>query len=155
MPSLDQRYVHFLLTVRPSPIHGWGVFADQWIPAYKPVIEYTGERIDAEETVRRSDPAFTCLFRVSSRLTIDGAVGGSGAELINHSCEPNLYSVISQDMRVYYYSKRVISMGEELTVDFNLPYTGRGVSCRCGAVTCRGTMERSNPRRTKSMLDVR
>ena len=35
----------FAMSVRPSPIHRWGVFAEERIPPRCKVIEYTGERI--------------------------------------------------------------------------------------------------------------
>src|SRR5713226_5860874 len=99
--SFVPRCSRFPLCVRRSPIHSLGVFAIETIPAHRRVIEYTGQRISLAEAQRRWDrlnrkmkalgkfpPVY--FFRLNRKRTIDGAVGGSGAELINHSCSPNL-----------------------------------------------------------------
>jgi SET domain-containing protein len=69
--------------------------------------------------------------------TLDGAVGGSGAEIINHSCDPNLRASI-QHGHILYFSKRPIALGEELTVDYRFPGDIEPVRCYCGAQNCRG-----------------
>jgi len=62
-----------------SKIHRWGVYATEFIPAGRKVIEYTGERINRRETKRRADlRTFTYLFTLDPYWTIDGAAGGSG-----------------------------------------------------------------------------
>jgi uncharacterized protein len=71
--------------------------------------------------------------------TIDGAVGGSGAEIINHSCEPNLYTRIVRG-HILYMSRRLILPGEELTVDYRFSDKLDPVPCRCGSRRCRGTI---------------
>ena len=59
----------------------------------------------------------TYLFTLNDYWTVDGSVGGSGAEYINHSCDPNLRASIVKG-HILYISKRKISVGEELTVDY-------------------------------------
>jgi SET domain-containing protein len=103
------------------------------------VIEYTGERIGRRETKRRGQGWLTYLFTLDDYWTIDGAVGGSGAEIINHSCEPNLVSSIRKG-HILYISKRVIEPGEELTVDYRFSKKIEKVRCRCGAAGCRGAI---------------
>ena len=93
-PSIDPRHSRFRLEIRESRIHRRGVYACEPIPPRRKVIEYTGERISRRETKRRGDWRLTYLFILDSYWTIDGAVGGSGAEIINHSCDPNLYASI-------------------------------------------------------------
>src|ERR1700674_1858638 len=93
-PSIDPRHACFRLAIRESRIHRKGVYAEERIPAWRKVIEYTGERISRRETKRRADDKVTYLFTLDNYWTIDGAVGGSGAEIVNHSCEPNLYASI-------------------------------------------------------------
>src|SRR5690349_18230305 len=91
-PVIDPKYTNFKLEIRESKIHRRGVYAKEAIPARRKVIEYTGEKINRRETKRRGDGPLTYLFTLDSYWTLDGAVGGSGAEIINHSCEPNLYT---------------------------------------------------------------
>ncbi len=138
-PKIDPRHTRFKLEIRTSGIHGRGVYSLERIPARKKVIEYTGERISRRETKRRGDGHVTYLFTLDDYWTIDGAVNGSGAEIINHSCNPNLYACIMRG-HILYMSKRTIRPGEELTVDYRFSDKIDEVRCRCGARTCRGTI---------------
>lgn len=139
-PSIDPAYACFRLRLAPSKIHRWGVYAGEFIPARRKVIEYTGERISRRETKRRADASvFTYLFTVDAYWTLDGAVGGSGAEYINHSCDPNLVARI-QHGHILYMSRRDIRRGEELTVDYHFDKKVERVPCHCGALKCRGTI---------------
>ena len=55
-------------------------------------------------------------------------VGGSGAEYINHSCDPNLKTrKIGQ--HIFYFSKRPIAAGEELSVDYKFSRSAERVPC--------------------------
>jgi SET domain-containing protein len=135
---LDPRYCAFKLRIGKSRIHRWGLFAAEAIPANRKVIEYTGEKINRRETKRRADTReHVYLFTLNSYWSIDGAVGGSGAECINHCCEPNLVSRILKD-HILYFSMRDIRAGEELFIDYHFGADVEQVPCRCGAKTCRG-----------------
>ncbi len=138
-PIIDRRYACFDIGVRPSRIHRWGVFALERIPARRKVIEYTGEKISRHETKRRGEGHLIYLFELNQYWCVDGSVGGSGAEIINHCCEPNLYAVILKN-HILYFSKRVIEPGEELTVDYHFEKKMDRVPCSCGAKNCRGTI---------------
>ena len=105
------------MRIGTSPIHGRGVFAEEYIPPRRKVIEYTGDRISRRETKKRGMGKLTYLFTLDDYWTIDGAVDGSGAEIINHCCDPNLRSQIVKG-HILYISKRAIQPGEELTVDY-------------------------------------
>lgn len=137
--SINPLFACFSLTVRPSKIHRWGVFAEEKIPARRKVIEYTGERISRREARQRSARSMEYLFGLNSYWWLDGAVGGSGAEYINHSCEPNLYSCLVKS-HILYFSKRAIAPDEELTVDYRFSPSSRIVRCHCGAPACRGAI---------------
>jgi SET domain-containing protein len=136
-PVIDPRYACFRMEIRESAIHRRGVYTLERIPPRHKVIEYTGERISRRETNRRGLGSITYLFTLDKYWTIDGAFGGSGAEIINHSCEPNLYTVIMRG-HILYMSKRAIRPGEELTVDYRFSDDIDDVKCRCGAKKCRG-----------------
>ena len=101
-----------------SGIHGRGVFAAESIPANRKVIEYTGERISAIACEKRGHGDCTYYFSLDRYWVLDGSVGGSGAEYINHSCGPNLISRIMKG-HILYMSLRKIRAGEELTVDYH------------------------------------
>jgi len=139
-PHIDPAYACFRLRLARSPIHRWGVYAREFIPAGRKVIEYAGERISRRETKRRAALSdFTYLFTLDAYWTLDGSVGGSGAEYINHSCDPNLVARIHRG-HILYMSCREIRAGEELTVDYHFDKKVQKVPCRCGALNCRGTI---------------
>jgi uncharacterized protein len=139
-PRIDDKQACFGMRLAKSRIHRWGVFATELIPAGRKVIEYTGEKISRRETKRRADEReLTYLFTLDPYWTIDGAVGGSGAEYINHSCEPNLKSRIIKG-HILYMSVRDIKSGEELTIDYRFDKHVERVPCKCGAAGCRGTI---------------
>jgi SET domain-containing protein len=141
VPSIDARHACFKLNVRPSKIHRWGVYAGEDIPARRKVIEYTGEKISRKETKRRSEQQdkMIYLFTLDNYWTLDGAVGGSGAEYINHCCDPNIVTEIRKG-HILYYSRRPIRRGQELTVDYHFGKDIEEVPCSCGATACRGTI---------------
>jgi SET domain-containing protein len=138
-PKLNLDCVCYKLLIRRSRIHRYGVFAGQRIPANRKVIEYTGKRLNRKEAKYRGDGDYTYLFAVDSYWTLDGAVGGSGAEIINHSCDPNLVSRVMKG-HVLYMSLRVIKPGEELTVNYNFGKDVRTFPCSCGSASCGGAI---------------
>jgi uncharacterized protein len=138
-PQIDTRFACFRLRIAPSKIHRWGMYAAEPIPARRKVIEYTGERISRRETKKRAERALNYLFTLDKYWTIDGSVNGSGAQFINHCCEPNLVARIVQG-HIIYVALRDIKRGEELTVDYHFDKDVERVPCGCGALNCRGTI---------------
>ena len=140
-PEISPEYANFKLSVKPSKIHRWGIYAGEEIPARRKVIEYTGERINRKETKRRSEEQGDkiYLFTLDNYWTLDGSVGGSGAEYINHCCDPNIKTVIQRG-HILYMSTRKIRKGEELTVDYHFAKDVEDIPCKCGAEKCRGTI---------------
>lgn len=147
-PSVNPRYASYRLSVRPSGIHRYGVFAEEFIPKGRKIIEYTGEKISRRETARRSNNHLNYLFTLNDYWTIDGSVGGSGAEFINHCCEPNCRAWIYKD-HILYMSCREIQPGEELTIDYRFEPEVERVTCKCGAPGCRGTINLKKERKPR------
>jgi SET domain-containing protein len=144
--TLDLRFTPFRLQVFRSPIDRYGVIAGEAIPRGRKVIEYTGERISQREATRRFRQILRhgknkrfYFFVLNRRWVIDGAIGGSGAELINHSCDPNLARRRIRG-HILYFSRRRIRSGEELTVDYHYSRDTVILPCRCGSLKCRGTI---------------
>ena len=140
-PKLDPRFIFYKMEIRRSKIHRFGVYALEPIPANRKVMEYTGERCNRMETKRRGEGEYTYLYTLDSYWTLDGAVGGSGAEIINHSCEPNLVGRIMKG-HILYMSLRPIKRGEELTIDYNFEKNTGSNKCGCGTPSCRGTLQK-------------
>jgi SET domain-containing protein len=143
---IDPQFTRFRLCVARSRIHHLGVFALEAIPRGREVIEYAGERVSRREARRRylrgwgrKDLQVTYLLRVDLYWSIDGGAGGCGAELINHSCEPNvIYRKIKG--RPMFVSLRKIRAREEITFDYRYPRECTLVPCCCGSKKCRGTI---------------
>jgi uncharacterized protein len=140
-PRIDPRYSNFRLSIRGSGIHRHGIFDEEDIPARRKVIEYTGERINRRETRKRSDEqgSLIYLFTLDNYWTLDGSVGGSGAEYINHCCDPNIRTVVTRG-HILYMAARHIRKGEELTVDYHFSKDIEKIPCKCGSPKCRGTI---------------
>lgn len=139
-PRINSRFASFRLKVGKSGIHGWGVFAAEPIPAWCDVIEYVGEIITPQECCRRlKNGKETYAIELDRVRTIDGSVGGSGAEVINHSCSPNMRYRLAHN-HVFVQSIRSIESGEELTADYRFRREAPKVACRCGSLDCRGTI---------------
>jgi len=140
------------IQVRKSGIHGRGVFALQPIPAGTRLIEYTGERIDWDEAMRRhphdpSDPNHTFYFSLDDGRVIDANVGGNASRWINHACDPNCQADETEEGRVFIEALRDLQPGEELFYDYGLviderytPKLKKQYECRCGSPRCRRTM---------------
>lgn len=139
VPVVDPRYARYKLEVRPSRIHRWGLYAAEFIPKRRKIIEYTGEKVSRRETKRRADGPLNYLFTLNPYWCIDGSVGGSGAEYINHCCDPNCWAWIYKG-HILYMSARDIKRGEELTIDYHFEKDVEKVPCSCGTKNCRGTI---------------
>lgn len=138
-PLIDPRFCGYRLRVSPSPAHRWGVFALEAIPAGRHVIEYTGEWVLQIEWRRYRHRDILYLAEYDDEWMVDGATGGSGAEYINHSCDPNL-EVRKQDRHLLLFSKRPIAEGDELGYDYRLAPDARRIVCKCGSPVCRGLL---------------
>ncbi|MGA8143970.1 MAG: SET domain-containing protein-lysine N-methyltransferase [Candidatus Acidiferrales bacterium] len=138
-PRINPKAADYQLRVTRSPLHRYGVFALEDIPAGRRVIEYTGKRLDRAQAATIKPPKDIYLAGVNPRLAIDGSKGGSGAQFINHSCSPNLTWRAVRN-RLLFFSRRKIRAGEELTVNYRYPIRLERVPCHCGARRCRGTL---------------
>jgi SET domain-containing protein len=139
-PRITPEHFRFAVCIARSGIHRWGLFASQYIPANRLIMEYTGELIgNRKKKERERKRRRVYLWTINSHWALGGAIGGSGAEYVNHSCDPNLF-VRFRGKRVFYYSLRRIRTGEELLIDYNFDSSEAEAPCRCGAKTCRGTI---------------
>ncbi len=129
-----------LYEVKPSGIHGRGIFARVDIPAETRILEYVGERISKKESLRRRKENNFFVFTVTNKFDIDGAVDWNPARFVNHSCAPNCEARMEEE-RIWIYAVRDLRAGEELT--FNYGYDLQDYEehpCRCGAPECLGFM---------------
>ena len=125
--------------IETSRIHGTGAFAEQAIPAGTELLEYTGELISKEESLRRCEAGNQFVFTLDENWDLDGAVPTNPARFLNHSCEPNCEALQDEDNRIWITTKRDIRHGEELTFNYGYDLESyRDHTCRCGAARCVG-----------------
>ena len=101
-----------------SPIHNWGLFAEEPIAASDMIIEYVGEKI-RQAVADRREVAYTkqgigssYLFRLDDYYLIDATKKGGIARFINHSCMPNCTAKIIRvegTRRIVIYALRDIA----------------------------------------------
>jgi len=125
--------------VKNSRIHGRGLFASRLLASGEIVAEYTGERLDKNESARRQAMNRAIfIFELDENYDLDGDSPGNHARFANHSCEPNCEAVAAHG-RVRLRALRRIEPEEELTFDYGFPLAVfPGHPCRCGAPSCCG-----------------
>ena len=118
---------------RRSKIHGWGIYATAAISKNKRIIDYTGQKISSQESLKRERRyirgGHIWCFKLTNRTVIDASVGGNLARYINHSCRPNCYVHIVDGV-IWIRASRRIRTGEELTYNYNTDGEGQ-IRCRC------------------------
>jgi SET domain-containing protein len=130
------------LTVKKSKIDGKGCFTTQPFKKGRKIAEYVGERISRREIKRRLENLQRIqICAIDSYWAIDGAVGGNGTQFVNHSCAPNCFVKIVKG-HVLFYALRDIAAGEELLLDYEYSWHGDDYQCQCGALTCRGKLNK-------------
>ncbi len=100
------------IEVRPSPIHGLGVFARRHIRAGKVIARYFGNRVERDGTY------VVCRRNASGRkerLEIMGKL-----KFLNHSCHPN-----AQLSGFTLRAREPICEGQEVTIEYE------GAACTC------------------------
>lgn len=131
-----------------SPIHDWGLFAEERIEANDLVIEYVGEVIrqqvaeEREKKYEKQGIGSSYLFRVDDDTVIDATKKGNIARFINHCCAPNCSAkiiTVEKQKKIVIYSNRVIMPGEEITYDYKFPIEADKIPCLCGSKYCKGT----------------
>lgn len=118
--------------IRPSPIHGTGLFTAR--PVQVGQVVYTVPR---GRVVRRAEIA---ALTPVERNHLD-QVGEDAFEVIeppgcfiNHSCEPTVEEPGRRGVAL-----RDLGAGEELTLDYDrIAWLEEPFPCRCGANNCRG-----------------
>ncbi len=121
-----------------SPIHGTGAVAASSFAAGERVIEYTGERIDKAESIRRCAAGHHAIFYLDEETDIDGGAAWNPARFLNHSCAPNCDAEWIEG-RIWIIARRPVAPGEEMTFNYGYDLIDyREHPCRCGAVACVG-----------------
>lgn len=150
-PHMDTKFPQeneWYLT-RDSRIHGRGLYARKFIPKDTWIVEYVGEKVDKDESERRSNDlldkakvdggARVYMFILNDEWDIDGNVEWNTARLMNHSCEPNVEAQTWDEKEIWFVALRDIEKGEELTFNYGFDLeTWEDHPCLCGKPSCVG-----------------
>ncbi|CAH4012491.1 unnamed protein product [Pieris brassicae] len=127
---------------------GCGVEASANVPAGEFLMEYVGEVLAYDQFYKRAQ-AYSdennlhhYFMSLKGDTVIDATVKGNISRFINHSCDPNAETqkwTVNGELRIGFFSKRDIPIGEEITFDYQFQRFGKVAQrCYCGAENCRG-----------------
>ncbi|WMV36769.1 hypothetical protein MTR67_030154 [Solanum verrucosum] len=102
------------------------------------------QKLQSTSPIRSKEVAYlkdVYIISVDGNDFIDSTRKGSLARFINHSCSPNCETskwIVSGETRVGIFAKQDISVGMELTYEYNFEwyYGGANVRGLCGAANC-------------------
>src|SRR5690349_15830152 len=112
-----------LVEIKPSPIEGQGAFARSALAAGTRILEYLGEKIDKQESLRRCQVGNPCIFHLDAQWNLDGNVEFNPARYLNHSCFPNCEAELFEGGRIWILTTRPVAAGEELTLNYSYDLT--------------------------------
>lgn len=106
------------LEIRPSPIHGLGVFATKNLPDHRRLGEYTGVRYSlADFKAKYGSDTRHCYIARRANYILCSKESRNFITYINESNEPNVYL-----NRRRLYASRPIAAGEELLLQYPKTY---------------------------------
>jgi len=144
-PALS--YLSQKVAIRPSPIHGRGLFAVEPVKRGE-LVAVKGGHVFDRATLRRVEGT---LGPAEIQIDDDLFIGPLRPEeregsmiFSNHSCDPNL-GVRGQ---IVFVALRDVAAGEELTHDWAMTDADDyEMQCRCGSPRCRGVITGQDWRR--------
>ena len=135
---MQEKMLLFRLNNKSSKIDGTGCFAAETIPAKRKIGNLGGEVISVREARRRVRlQKRVAMVEFGDGRALDAAVYPNELRYVNHSCDGNTYMRCCYG-KVEFYTKRMIRKGEEITCDYGEPHHDGKLSCKCGAVNCKG-----------------
>jgi SET domain-containing protein len=135
-----------ILFVHRSRIHGRGLFTRRAFEPGDLVVEYQGEYVrsvvaDKRERLYERANLGCYMFRVDDTTVLDATKQGNCARFINHSCEPNCHSKVSNlfgRKRILIFALKDIGVGEELTYNYKFAVEEHDrLPCHCKSSKCR------------------
>ena len=135
--------LNYPIEVKKSKVAGKGAFAQKAIPAKRKLGNMAGEIISYKEAQRRvknqKEGELLMVEFDNDPVALDASINRNELSYINHSCDPNIRAVVTRG-HILYFSRRAIRKGEELLVDYHFDPDVEKVECKCGARSCRGTI---------------
>ncbi len=125
------------VVVKPSPIHGKGVFSASGFEAGDVILRFDDSRLVTDDNpLREGEHPYHCSWLPDGRVIY----AQEPERYTNHSCDPSAY-VKETDGARYFVARRDISTGEEITCDYSIDNWGDvWWHCGCGSDRCRKTV---------------
>jgi hypothetical protein len=129
-------FVSSKLVVKPSPKHGYGLFANAPINSGDVLVVWAGTVIQTTDLVRLDGSLRGRALQIEEGLHLVG--DPEPADYVNHSCMPNA----GLSGQVALVARHAIEVGEEICYDYAMS-EGTAVAedafeCCCGTSVCRG-----------------
>ncbi len=125
MPLFEQ------VSVKDSPLHGKGIFSNQFIPADTLILVIKGEEIDGTECERRENEEDNVYIFWNGEDSYIDTNNSDKIKFINHDCKPNCYVDNDEEDNLCLYALRDINKDEELTIDYG--YDEIYENCNCSS----------------------
>ena len=126
------------VVVKPSSIHGWGLFAARDFKGGQRILERRQREITPENPLREAlgEKAYHCDYLAGGKVVLLGWP----ERHLNHCCEPNACVRQIGDTHCI-CARRDIRTGQEITEDYCINSRGDTVwTCNCGSPQCRHTI---------------
>ncbi len=116
------------VVVKPSEIHGMGIFTTVDIPEGRNIMVIEGEVISGDECERREEEEGNVYIFWNGETYID-TVNSEKIKYINHKCDFNCDVLDRDESSLLLVAYRDIKAGEELTIDYG--YEEIYEYCKC------------------------
>ena len=141
--NVGKHYLSPKLEVRAEPEKGgFGVYAIEAVPVGEIVSAWGGYIVTVAQLETLPHDVLQHTVQIDEGLYSATIGGAETADLINHSCEPNL----GLRGQITLVALRDIEVGEEVCFDYAMtdctPYDE--FECHCGSPNCRGTVRGSD-----------
>ena len=123
---MNSKYESYV-AVRPSAIHGQGIFITVDIKCGSEIMLIDGEVITEEECIRREDEGNVYIFW--NEFNYIDTFNTAKIKYINHKCDFNCEVLETDNNGLVLTASRDIAAGEELTIDYG--YDEIYEACRC------------------------
>lgn len=144
-------YFNPKIKVKKSSIHSKGVFAKKNIKKGEFIIEYSGRKINHDESEKlyeqmiqehKKNPnkASVYTFTLNETTDIDGNTWYNKAKYINHSCKENCEALLNEEEQtIEIHATKNIKKGEELFFNYGYDVENwQDHPCYCGSKNCVG-----------------
>lgn len=126
------------VTVKKSPVHGFGVYADKDFKIGDTVLIIDDTHVVTDESkLTPQQHEYDCDYLSNGKVILMQ----DPERLINHSCDPNTYVKTINNLR-HVLAMKDIKKGKEITYDYTINGDNDGTfKCNCGSKNCRGVYQ--------------